>query len=134
FSLLCVGSNFLPSSSKSRRPSLEAKIACSMLMVPTLVPETWAAAAAVAEGALGGLAAAGAPAAGGDWARANWARPNTTATVTRANLPITNVLVVNLPVVNLLIVNLNLLIIGSFELLRIFRKCWKLPARRTQRG
>src|ERR1019366_5016705 len=103
--------NFLASVSKSRRPSLEAKIACSMLMVPTLVPVALAAAAAAAEGALG-AAAAGAPAAGSAWARAKRERPNTTATVTRANF----------------------LIIGSFELLRIFRKCWKLPAHWAQRN
>ena len=54
FSSFCLGSNFLLSASKSRRPSLEAKIACSMLMVPTLVPVALAAAAAAAEGESGG--------------------------------------------------------------------------------
>src|SRR6266478_2140005 len=116
FSSFCLGSNFLLSVSKSRRPSLDAKIACSMLMVPTLVPVALgsAAAPAAAEGALGVAATAAVPAAGSAWARAKRERPNTTATVTRVNLPITNLLVA------------SLLIIGSFELLRIFRKCWML--------
>src|SRR5208282_2775297 len=94
--------------SKSRRPSLDWKSACSMLMVPTLVPVALAAAAA-AEGASGVLAAAGAPAAGVDWARAKRDRPNTTATETHANLQVDNLLLI------------SFLIIGSFELLRIFR-------------
>src|ERR1700674_5652883 len=111
FSSFCLGSNFLASTSKSRRPSLEAKMAVSMLMVPTLVPVALAAAAAAAEGALGvvAAAAAGEPAAASAWARANRERPNTTATVTHADFLIT-----------------NFLIIGSFELLQIFRKCRKL--------
>src|SRR5208283_2632481 len=38
FSSVCLGSNFLPSASMSRRPSLLPKMASLMLMVPTLVP------------------------------------------------------------------------------------------------
>jgi hypothetical protein len=74
------------------------------LMVPTLVPVALAAAAAAAEGASGAGAAAGGPAAGAAWARAKRERPNTTARVRRANLLV-----------------VTLLIIGCFELLRIFR-------------
>src|SRR3982075_1506986 len=56
FSSFCLGSSFLLSASKSRRPSLGPKMACSMLIFPTLVPEpvvTGVEAAGVA-GAAGG--------------------------------------------------------------------------------
>src|SRR6202521_5069079 len=95
FSSFCLGSNFLASTSKSRRPSVEAKMAVSMLMVPTLVPVALAAAAAAAEGALGVVAAAAVvPAAGSAWGRAKRERPNTTATVTHANFLITNFFII----------------------------------------
>src|ERR1700693_3747828 len=128
FSSFCLGSNFLLSVSKSRRPSLEAKIACSMLMVPTLVPVALGAAAAAAGGALGVLAgagapaggapAAGAPAAGAAWARENREKPKTMVPTRRAILPVGVLLFGILPVGILL--TRNLLIIGSFELLKIF--------------
>jgi len=51
----CLGSNFLASSAKSRCPWLERKIACSMLMVPTLVPVAFDAAAAAADGESGAV-------------------------------------------------------------------------------
>src|SRR5882672_4690664 len=54
FSSACFGSSFLVRVSRSRRPSLQEKIAPSMLMVPTLVPVAGGMADADADdGALG---------------------------------------------------------------------------------
>src|SRR5882762_4000649 len=99
FSSVCLGSSFLVRTSISRRLSLEPKIAPSILMVPTLVPVAGGVAEAE-EGALGTAAEAAGEAAvpaGAVCAHAISERLNSAATR----------------------ILTNLLVIGSFELLRI---------------
>src|SRR5712691_1346140 len=105
FSSVCFGSSFLLSASKSRRPSFEAKIACSMLMVPTFVPVAPVVAAATA--GLGEAAEGDADAGDGDAGDAEagdadagdadalvWARAATETVKTRARRILTNLLVI----------------------------------------
>src|SRR5437870_2458040 len=103
-SSVCFGSSFLLRASKSRRPSFEAKIACSMLMVPTFVPVAPVVAAPTAglgdaaEGDADADGAAGDAAAGdddaGDADALFWARAATETVKTRARRILTNLLVI----------------------------------------
>src|SRR5712692_70574 len=104
FSSVCFGSSFLLRASKSRRPSFVAKIACSMLMVPTFVPVAPVVAAATAglgdaaEGDADADGAAGDAAAGdddaGDADALVWARAATETVKTRARRILKNLLVI----------------------------------------
>src|SRR5207245_196662 len=105
FSSVCFGSSFLLRASKSRRPSFVAKIACSILMVPTFVPVAPVVAAATAglgeaaegdadegDGDAGDAEAGDADA--GDADALVWARAATETVKTRARRILTNLLVI----------------------------------------
>src|ERR1700676_4756109 len=83
FNSVCLGSSFLLSASKSRWPSLLAKIACSMLIVPILFPVAVAAVVSgVVAAALGAAGNAGSALA--VCARAATEKTNTVARRNRA--------------------------------------------------
>src|SRR5579864_6082652 len=83
FSSVCLGSSFLLRASKSRWPSLLAKIACSMLIVPILPPVPAAVVSGVVAAALGAAGNAGSALA--LCARAATEKTNTVARRNRGN-------------------------------------------------